>query len=45
VKDGQIALKDKTIDALLGRDRETSVLIAGPQKMLRLPGPKAADGE
>jgi hypothetical protein len=38
VKDGQIALKDKTIDALLERDRETNILIAGLQKMLALPG-------
>jgi hypothetical protein len=37
VKDGQIALKDKTIDALLERDRETNILIAGLQKMLALP--------
>jgi hypothetical protein len=37
VKDGQIALKDKTIDALLERDRETNILIAGLQKMLSLP--------
>ena len=45
VKDGQIALKDKTIDALLERDRETNILIAGLQKMLGLPGPRAAEGE
>jgi hypothetical protein len=37
VKDGQIALKDKTIDALLERDRETNILVAGLQKMLGLP--------
>ena len=34
VKDSQIALKDKTIDALLERDRETNILIAGLQKLL-----------
>jgi hypothetical protein len=45
VKDGQLALKDKTIDALLERDRETNILIAGLQKILGLPGPKPADGE
>lgn len=43
VKDGQIALKDKTIDALLERDRETNILIAGLQKMLGLPGPHASE--
>lgn len=31
---GQIVVKDKTIEALLERDRETNVLIAGLQKML-----------
>ena len=31
---GQLAVKDKTIDALLERDRETNHLIAGLQKML-----------
>jgi hypothetical protein len=31
---GQIGVKDKTIEALLERDRETNVLIAGIQKML-----------
>ncbi len=31
---GQIGVKDKTIEALLERDRETNVLIAGLQKML-----------
>ena len=31
---GQLAAKDKTIDALLERDRETNHLIAGLQKML-----------
>lgn len=41
VKDGQIALKDKTIDALLERDKETNFLIAGLQKMLGLSGPDA----
>jgi hypothetical protein len=33
----QIGQKDKTIDALLERDRETNILIAGLQKLLRLP--------
>lgn len=45
VKDGQIALKDKTIDALLERDRETNILIAGLQKMLGLPTPKTEERE
>lgn len=45
VKDGQIALKDKTIDALLERDRETNILIAGLQKMLGLPGPQGDNKE
>jgi hypothetical protein len=45
VKDGQIALKDKTIDALLERDRETNILIAGLQKMLQLPGAQTQSGE
>jgi hypothetical protein len=31
---GQIGVKDKTIEALLERDRETNHLIAGLQKML-----------
>ena len=31
---GQLAVKDKTIDALLERDRETNHLVAGLQKML-----------
>jgi hypothetical protein len=31
---GQIAVKDKTIEALLERDRETNHLVAGLQKML-----------
>src|SRR5579862_35414 len=31
---GQLAVKDKTIDALLERDRETNHLIAGLQRML-----------
>jgi len=31
---GQIAVKDRTIEALLERDRETNHLIAGLQKML-----------
>jgi hypothetical protein len=30
----QIGVKDKTIEALLERDRETNHLIAGLQKML-----------
>jgi hypothetical protein len=34
VKDSQIALKDKTIDALLERDRETNVLVSQLQRML-----------
>jgi len=39
---GQIGAKDKTIEALLERDRETNHLIAGLQKMLTLlPGPQA----
>jgi hypothetical protein len=33
---GQVGQKDKTIDALLERDRETNILIAGLQKMLPL---------
>ncbi len=31
---GQIGQKDKTIDALLERDRETNILVGGLQKML-----------
>jgi hypothetical protein len=31
---GQVVAKDKTIEALLERDRETNHLIAGLQKML-----------
>ena len=42
---GQIGVKDKTIEALLERDRETNILIAGLQKMLRLAGPQERDGE
>lgn len=34
VKDGQLAVKDKTIEALLERDRETNVLVNQLQKML-----------
>jgi hypothetical protein len=34
---GQMSVKDKTIEALLERDRETNHLIAGLQKMLTLP--------
>ena len=42
----QIGQKDKTIDALLERDRETNILIAGLQKLLRLPGgSQAPEGE
>jgi hypothetical protein len=41
---GQIGAKDKTIEALLERDRETNHLIAGLQKMLTLlPGPQGPD--
>jgi hypothetical protein len=40
---GQIGVKDKTIEALLERDRETNILIAGLQKMLGLAGPQAGD--
>ncbi len=40
----QLGTKDKTIEALLERDRETNHLIAGLQKMLTLlPGPQASD--
>jgi hypothetical protein len=39
------ALKDKTIDALLERDSKTNIPIAGPQKMLGLPGLEVADRE
>ena len=40
----QVGQKDKTIDALLERDRETNVLIAGLQKLLTLPrGPQPPD--
>jgi hypothetical protein len=43
---GQIGAKDKTIEALLERDRETNHLIAGLQKMLALPrGPQPPEGE
>ena len=34
ISQGQIGVKDKTIEALLERDRETNHLIAGLQKML-----------
>jgi hypothetical protein len=34
VKDGQIALKDQQIGAMLERDRETNILVQGLQKML-----------
>jgi len=34
VKDGQLAVKDKTIEALLERDRETNILVNQLQKML-----------
>ena len=30
---GQIGVKDRTIEALLERDRETNYLVAGLQKM------------
>ena len=42
VKDGQIELKDKTIGALLERDRETNILVSQLQRMLGplLPAPK-----
>jgi len=39
----QISQKDKTIDALLERDRETNILIAGLQKLLRLPSGAASE--
>lgn len=43
---GQLAAKDRTIDALLERDRETNHLIAGLQKMLPLlRGAHPTDGE
>jgi hypothetical protein len=34
VKDGQIALKDQQIGAMLERDRETNILVHSLQKML-----------
>lgn len=40
---GQVGTKDKTIEALLERDRETNILIAGLQKMLGLPGSDVKD--
>jgi len=43
---GQIGAKDKTIEALLERDRETNHLIAGLQKMLTLlPGQQSQHGQ
>lgn len=36
----QVERKDKTIEALLERDRETNVLIAGLQRMFSLSSPK-----
>jgi hypothetical protein len=42
---GQIGVKDTTIAALLERDRETNILIAGLQKMLGLAGPQERKGE
>ena len=42
---GQIGVKDTTIAALLERDRETNILIAGLQKMLGLAGPQDRKGE
>jgi hypothetical protein len=45
VKDEQISLKDKTIGALLERDRETNILVSQLQRMLGplLPTPKQPD--
>jgi hypothetical protein len=45
VKDGQIELKDKTIGALLERDRETNILVSQLQRMLGplLPAPKSPE--
>jgi hypothetical protein len=40
---GQMNVKDKTIEALLERDRETNHLIAGLQKMLTLPVGRAGE--
>jgi hypothetical protein len=39
---GQIAVKDKTIEALLERDRETNILLSQLQRMLAplLGGPR-----
>jgi hypothetical protein len=47
---GQIGQKDKTIDALLERDRETNILVGGLQKMLtpllgRADGARPSGGE
>ena len=40
---GQMSVKDRTIEALLERDRETNHLIAGLQKMLTLPVGRAGE--
>ena len=40
---GQMGVKDKTIEALLERDRETNHLIAGLQKILTLPPGRASE--
>jgi hypothetical protein len=47
VKDGQIALKDQQIGAMLERDRETNILVQGLQKMLTpfLGAPRRPDPE
>jgi hypothetical protein len=47
VKDGQIALKDEQISAMLERDRETNVLLQGLQKFLAplLGSPRPTDGD
>jgi len=47
VKDGQIALKDQQIGAMLERDRETNFLVQGLQKMLTpfLQAPRASGEE
>ena len=38
-----MGVKDKTIEALLERDRETNQLIAGLQKILTLPPGRASE--
>jgi hypothetical protein len=49
VKDGQIALKDQQIGAMLERDRETNILVQGLQKMLTpflgAPRPSGEEGK